>query len=170
MIRRFFLDPGAVAVVCRATAEGFLVEVEGRQFRFALEVQKPGQGLVITQEGQRLPVYFARHSQGGWHLFFRGQELTVHLVDALRRHSRVSGAQRQGEELRAPIPGRVVQVLTPPGTEVQPGTPVLVLEAMKMQNLITTQAAGVVEEVLVQPGNAVEQGQLLAVVGGGSAT
>lgn len=65
------------------------------------------------------------------------------------------------QELRAPMPGLIREVRVAVGTAVTPHTPALVLEAMKMENLLFPPAAGVVEEICVTPGQAVEKGALL---------
>ena len=66
--------------------------------------------------------------------------------------------------MRAPIPGKVVSVAVAPGDAVAAGAPLVVLEAMKMQNQICAEGAGTVESVAVTPGLAVEGGQLLLVL------
>ena len=67
-------------------------------------------------------------------------------------------------ELHAPMPGLVVQVLTHEGEEVEAGRPVVVVEAMKMQNALVAPLAGRVRSIPVTPGTAVETGQLLLAI------
>ena len=61
-------------------------------------------------------------------------------------------------ELRAPMPGLVLSVGVAPGDRVTAGTPLLVLEAMKMENEIRADAEGTVRTVHVRPGDAVTKG------------
>lgn len=61
----------------------------------------------------------------------------------------------------APMPGRVVQVLVAPGDWVERGAPLLVVEAMKMQNAISSPSAGRVARLLAVEGQPVERGALL---------
>jgi 3-methylcrotonyl-CoA carboxylase alpha subunit len=77
------------------------------------------------------------------------------------------GAGEGGQRLSAPMPGRVVAVHVGPGDRVEPGTPLVVLEAMKMENEFAAAVAGVVAEVCVSPGQAVNAGDLLMVVAPG---
>ncbi|HJW48072.1 MAG TPA: acetyl-CoA carboxylase biotin carboxyl carrier protein subunit, partial [Candidatus Limnocylindria bacterium] len=63
--------------------------------------------------------------------------------------------------LVAPMPGLIVRVNVQVGDAVQPGAPVVVMEAMKMENELRAQTAGVVSAVRVQPGAAVEKGAVL---------
>ncbi|MEQ1761124.1 MAG: acetyl-CoA carboxylase biotin carboxyl carrier protein subunit, partial [Vicinamibacterales bacterium] len=67
-------------------------------------------------------------------------------------------------ELRAPMPGRIVRVLVARGEQVAARQPLVVMEAMKMENELHAPLAGTVTEILVQPGGAVEADALLAVV------
>jgi len=69
-----------------------------------------------------------------------------------------------GQRLVAPMPGRVVAVHVRPGDRVEPDTPLVVLEAMKMENEFRATAGGVVAEVRVSPGQVVNTGDLLIVV------
>jgi len=67
-------------------------------------------------------------------------------------------------ELHAPMPGLVVQVLTHEGEEVEAGHPLVVVEAMKMQNALVAPLKGRVRSIPVAPGMAVETGQLLLAI------
>ena len=67
-------------------------------------------------------------------------------------------------ELHAPMPGLVVQVLTHEGEDVEAGHPLIVIEAMKMQNALVAPLKGRVKSIPVAPGSAVESGQLLLAI------
>jgi biotin carboxyl carrier protein len=66
-----------------------------------------------------------------------------------------------GRELTAPMPGTILSVNVQPGDAVSRGQAVVVLEAMKMKNLIKSPYEAAVEEVMVQPGQAVGYGDVL---------
>ncbi len=67
--------------------------------------------------------------------------------------------------IRAPMPGLVSHVIAPEGTVVERGQPVIVLEAMKMENDLPAPRAGIVKHVRVSKGQTVNQNDVLAVVG-----
>ena len=71
-----------------------------------------------------------------------------------------SGPQR----IVAPMPGKVVRVLAKPGDGVVHRQPVVVIEAMKMENELRALRDGTVAEVLVEEGQSVDAGTLLAVI------
>ncbi|TRO46606.1 acetyl-CoA carboxylase biotin carboxyl carrier protein subunit [Candidatus Bathyarchaeota archaeon] len=63
--------------------------------------------------------------------------------------------------IRAPMPGKVVEVFVEAGDEVGPGDVVLILEAMKMENELRSPVKAVVKAVNVKPGDSVAGNQLL---------
>lgn len=67
-------------------------------------------------------------------------------------------------EVRAPMPGLVTATPVAPGDRVEEGSPVVVVEAMKMQMEVPSPASGNVEELRVRPGQEVAGGQVLVVV------
>lgn len=68
------------------------------------------------------------------------------------------------QRLTAPMPGKVVRVTAQAGERVTERQAVVVIEAMKMENELRAAREGVVSQVLVQPGQSVEAGALLAVI------
>jgi len=81
------------------------------------------------------------------------------------RSRRRSGASEQGlMKIKAPMPGKVVRILAPAGSQVEIGQSVVVIEAMKMQNELKAPKTGVVKKISVAEGAAVEAGQALAEV------
>ena len=92
-----------------------------------------------------------------------GRAHRVHLLDA--RRARPEGAAGAGQrEVRAAMPGKVVAVLVEEGAAVTRGQGLFVIEAMKMENEVVAPRDGTVQEIRVKPGQAVEAGELLAVV------
>ena len=67
----------------------------------------------------------------------------------------------------APFAGVVVSIAHEPGDRVGSGAPLIVLEAMKMEHEVLAEAGGVLDSVEVTVGDAVEEGQLLALIGAG---
>jgi biotin carboxyl carrier protein len=96
-----------------------------------------------------------------------GNVFRFRLVDE-HRHSTVPlGApeeERGRREIRAQMPGKVVDVLVSVGDLVESGHGLLVIEAMKMENEIKASGPGEVKEIRVTPGQAVEQGELLMII------
>jgi biotin carboxyl carrier protein len=95
-----------------------------------------------------------------------GETFRVEIEDRPGRRPRLParGSAGAGERLVAPMPGKVVAVLVEVGQPVERGAGLVVLEAMKMENEFRASGGGVVKEVHVAPGQAVNAGDLLVVI------
>ncbi|HKP42127.1 acetyl/propionyl/methylcrotonyl-CoA carboxylase subunit alpha [Mycobacterium sp.] len=78
-------------------------------------------------------------------------------------------ATQEPGSLLAPMPGSVVRIEVIEGTQVTAGTPVVVLEAMKMEHTVRAPVDGIVSAIAVTAGDQVDSGQVLAVVQDGEA-
>ena len=72
----------------------------------------------------------------------------------------VVSTQKVGD-VNAPMPGLVLDVSVKVGQEVKKGDGLLILEAMKMENVIKSVGEGIVKSIHIEQGKAVEKGQLL---------
>lgn len=75
-------------------------------------------------------------------------------------------APADGEVILAPMPGHIISVSVKAGEHVEPGTTVVVMEAMKMENDIKSHISGTVKEVRVSAGTDVSVNEILVVIGG----
>lgn len=64
-------------------------------------------------------------------------------------------------EMKAPMPGLVLDIRVSEGQAISKGEPIIVLEAMKMENILKSPADVVVKKIVVKKGLAVEKGQIL---------
>lgn len=101
------------------------------------------------------------HVEGDtFHVFHGGRHAVLEWLDPLAHGDAAEG---EGGKLTAPMPGKVIAVMVEPGAHVTRGTPLLVMEAMKMEHTISAPADGVVAEVLYGVGEQVTEGaQLLS--------
>jgi biotin carboxyl carrier protein len=106
-------------------------------------------------EGRRVRVLAVRAGRGVW----IGWSGRARFIAAAER----SGAEKDVEEreIRAPMTGRVVQVLARPGVAVRARDPLVILEAMKMEYRVGSPRDGVVDAVDCSEGGRVELGQIL---------
>jgi 3-methylcrotonyl-CoA carboxylase alpha subunit len=91
-------------------------------------------------------------------VFHAGRAWPLVCVDAL--HQQGTSDDSHGG-LMAPMPGKVIAWLVEPGTKVEKGAPLLVLEAMKMEHTLQAPAAGVVKGFKYAPGEQVGEGVAL---------
>jgi glutaconyl-CoA decarboxylase len=73
--------------------------------------------------------------------------------------------QGQYEPILAPIPGLIMEVRVKVGDAVSAGQIVSILEAMKMENSLTTHVSGTVKEIRVEKGSEVSTGDVILIVG-----
>jgi biotin carboxyl carrier protein len=64
-------------------------------------------------------------------------------------------------QVEAPMPGKIIEVFVEEGTAVKTGDPVLILEAMKMQNEITSEHEGVVKKINIKADDNVMKNDVL---------
>jgi biotin carboxyl carrier protein len=85
-------------------------------------------------------------------------------VDQVLKAMGLNGRQaKKDNQIKAPMPGMVLRVLVTPGQALAQGDPVLVLEAMKMENVFKAPGEVTVKEVRVRENSAVEKGQVLII-------
>jgi biotin carboxyl carrier protein len=96
----------------------------------------------------------------------QGREYQVSIRDPREwKKNRAGAAPAEGrQQVRAPMPGKVVRVLVAAGDEVQAGQGLMVIEAMKMQNEIRAPKSGKIERLSASEGQTVNAGEVVAVV------
>ncbi len=71
------------------------------------------------------------------------------------------GTSKQIRNIKAPMPGLLLDILTKTGQEVNEDDPLLILEAMKMENVILSPRKGVIKSIHAEKGDALDKGQLM---------
>lgn len=89
----------------------------------------------------------------------------VAIADALDRLIKSMGIERGRTKvinaIKAPMPGLILEISVEIGQTVKENDPLLILEAMKMENSFLSPRDGVIKSIAVEKGNAVDKGQLL---------
>jgi 3-methylcrotonyl-CoA carboxylase alpha subunit len=149
----------------------FTVDVhpEGRAYRVvvdgtehAVEAQPLDDGMrVLLIDGRRYRVDLARTGRERF-VAVGGEVYTFVAESGTAAAHRVAIVAQP--EIRAPMPGKVLQVFVQPGDRVDAGDGLLILEAMKMESRLTAEAAATVASVRVAAGDTVDGGQVLVVL------
>jgi biotin carboxyl carrier protein len=142
---------------------GFEVELNGRRQQLEL-VRLDGAvaSLRFPASGRSFQITYHHGSNGSWRVAVGQREFDLAVLTPAEAVEAVSAAREAGpSRLKAPIPGKVVAVKVAPGDEVKAGQPLIVLEAMKMENELAADHGGHVARVHVNVGDTVEGGQLL---------
>jgi biotin carboxyl carrier protein len=163
----------------------FIAKLEDREVE--VEVESAGPGVYRVRIGGAEQIIDARRVPGGLSLLIGGENHEVSLsrsgddFDVLlenrrflfrmlseerARRAAARGARDQSgrREVRASMPGKVIDVLVNEGDPVEAKQGLLIIEAMKMENEIKAPGAGEVKEIHVRPGQPVESGEVLVVL------
>ncbi len=94
---------------------------------------------------------------GVWHSF------TVETPVSLkrRRYLEQQADSSSAVSIEAPMPGKIVDIMVEEGTEVKEGEPIIILEAMKMQNEISSHITGIIKTISVKKGETVMKDDVL---------
>lgn len=93
-------------------------------------------------------------------------EFDIKIVDPKRLRGSAAGENSDSDasEIRTAMPGKVVRIIASSGAEIKKGDPVIVVEAMKMQNEMKSPKDGVIKEIRFAEGDTVNAGDILAVI------
>lgn len=131
-----------------------------------IDARRTDLGLSMLDLASRRAVDAAVSSRSGGEILVQLPHVDLRVVADGRRYRPADAAPAGTGEQRvtSPMPGRVLRVLVKPGDEVAAGQPVVVIEAMKMENEMKVARAGRVRDVHVTEATSVEAGRLLVVV------
>jgi biotin carboxyl carrier protein len=156
-----------MSVELRRDGDHVFAKVDGREYE--LELHQSGSSLMLrTADGKVFDCRVEGKPASGQSIdvFVGPREYAVTLTDPKRlRGAAAAAGQADGvARIIAAMPGKVVRVLVEQGAQVDAGTGVIVVEAMKMQNEMKAPKAGVVAAVNVEVGTTVNGGEVLAVI------
>ena len=130
------------------------VEVRDGQFHILFK----GQSLVadVVEANTAEKTFVIRINNNNYNLQLKDQ------YDELLQSLGIDSLNNQKEsEIKAPMPGRVLDIMLSAGSSVVKGDGVLVLEAMKMENVIKSPTDGVIKKIAVIKDQAVEKNEVL---------
>lgn len=139
------------------------VLVDGEAKPYSFEVLRDGYVSLIV-DGVSVPVSIEPVNEGRMRITIAGQRTEVKVLDErdlLVDEFGLEADAAAGGEVRAPMPGLVIDLLVEEGDEVEAEQGLLVLEAMKMENELKAPSGGVVGTIHVQNGEAVDKDDLL---------
>lgn len=120
----------------------------------------------ILLGGKAYEVKRERSLNGDTHMIVGSARYSAEVNDprSLKSRRAQGGTEKGPARLTAPMPGKVVRIISPEGTEIEAGHGVIVVEAMKMQNELKSPKKGLVKKILVAEGATVNAGDPLAVI------
>ena len=158
--RKLPLEIGDEKVECEVESRGELrwVRVGDAEPRAVRLLESDGPRLRVEVDGHRFEAHAVVTRESELHLEIDG------LPERVRLHvpsGKAAAAAGSDGKIKAPSSGKVLEVSVEPGARVERGTPLLKLEAMKIESTILSPIGGVVQEVRVGSGDQVQQGTLM---------
>ena len=141
------------------------VTLEGRTVR--VDAAKSGRTIYsVIEDGKQFEAMVEERGAHGFDILVHGRLFHLEAVD---ERSRLLAQQARTlaegpQSVEAQMPGKVVKLVVAAGAQVAEGQGVVVVEAMKMENEISSPIDGVVKEIAVDEGQTVEMGDVLFVV------
>ena len=143
---------------------GETITVGKREYRINI-MEDDKYGTYIFWKNRRYPVEIVRSRQNKYEVLFNdiSYTFTIETPFSIKRKKYLSkeSGKSDRENVIAPMPGKIVDMLVKEGAEITRGEPLLILEAMKMQNEIQSPVNGTVTSVNVTPGTNVNKDELL---------
>ena len=163
----------------------YMVNVSGKEFDIELEYRSEKYYATVNGEEIEISSFILGESRslmliGGRSLevdvrangydsrktvFIKGQEIAVDIEDyhlaRLRKTAGMASGGAVEKAIKAPMPGLILDVKVAVGDKISRGQAVMIVEAMKMENIIKSLADGVVREINVENGKSVEKGDTL---------
>jgi len=164
MRRNVWVDGELMPVEWRREGDAIVFRIgEGpEQQASAVEVERGVYSVLLAGRSHEARI---TQEAGDWTVETAGNRHSVVVRDPREWSAGEANNSRSGhQEIRAPMPGKVVRVLVEAGQTVAVGQGVLVLEAMKMQNEMQASRSGTVSAIRVAAGDAITAGQVLAVI------
>jgi len=160
----------------------FQTKVNGKNF----EVIKNEESILIN--GEPFKWDFVKLSEDNFHILYKNKSYRAELVKVdratktfqfkinnkiqtvevknkfdllLEKMGMANGASAKINNIKAPMPGLVIDLKVNAGDTVKTGDPLLILEAMKMENILKSPGDGTIKAVKTKKGDSVEKGQVL---------
>ena len=155
-----------IRIALRPVEDGYEAVFDGRRARVRMGGWRPGDRVFRgAVAGRETTVGVARGAHEGWRLTHGGAAVRA-VVRSARAAELAARMPRKPEPdlsrfLLSPMPGLVVSVAVGPGQKVQPGDPLCVIDAMKMENVLRADRPATVEDIKAAPGASVQVDQVL---------
>ena len=156
--------PAGVALTVDAPPPSYAIACEGAVLSGHARRLGDGVWSLVGSDGRQAEARIERTPDGGMRVRIGAVTFEFDLLDELTARALLATGgrtARKAKHVAAAMPGRVLRVLVAAGDAVASGQPLVVLEAMKMENEVKSPQDGVVGSVAVQPGQPVNAGEVL---------
>lgn len=141
-----------------------VLNVNGKESEVVIKEDEK-HGTYLLWKNKKYPVEVIAKNQNRFEILLNGISYiyTVETPTSYKRMRFLStkGGSKKNENLEAPMPGKIVEIITEEGRDVRAGEPLLILEAMKMQNEIQAPISGKIKKIHVKTGQSVLKDDLM---------
>ena len=166
MIKALFNDKTALEL-SKISDDGLAGEVDREAYNWDVSEISPNSWSVIDEKGNSFSIVLDDYSPDSKKYTFKiaGQAIEVteqSEFDLLLKELGISsGGTKKLKEIKAPMPGLVLNVLVSEGQEVSEGDVIVILEAMKMENVIKSSTGARVKSIRVNKGDTIDKGGVM---------
>jgi biotin carboxyl carrier protein len=166
MIKALFNDKTALEL-SKISDDGLAGEVDREAYNWDVSEISPNSWSVIDEKGNSFSIVLDDYSLDSKKYTFKiaGQAIEVteqSEFDLLLKELGISsGGTKKLKEIKAPMPGLVLNVLVSEGQEVSEGDVIVILEAMKMENVIKSSTGARVKSIRVNKGDTIDKGGVM---------
>ena len=133
------------------------MELDGKRFSVK-PIGGSSNSIQLNIDGRNVLAYIAK-TQGSYQVCIEGITFDIVDSDSIEQSDSAEVGGLDGDEVKAPMPGKVIKVFVKEGDTVEAGSKVAILEAMKMENELLSPKKAVIGKVLFKEGDLVEAGQ-----------
>jgi len=145
--------------------EEFHVDTQEVQELNIVQVKENTFHLLDNHQAYQIELSHTKNSCKEMTVSVNGNDYKVQIQDTydalIKKMGLLSTASQKVSDIKAPMPGLVIDILVESGEEIEEGTPLVVLSAMKMENIILAPNGGIIKSIEVKKDQAVDKGQLL---------
>ena len=142
------------------------ISIDGKELQIVLEYDDKSGVYYIFYNDKKYPVELIKKQQNKYEIVFNNISsiISVETPFSLDRIKKLEATKPKNEKslLKAPMPGKIINIVPGEGIKVQRGETILILEAMKMENEILSPINGIVTKISVKPNDTVMKDDVLA--------
>ena len=139
--------------------------VNGTNFEMDLETQGSKHHIIHENQSYTIEIVNFNQKNKSCTVKVNNQEISVSIQDKYDQLLKELGMENMNKvkinKIMAPMPGMVIQIMTQVGAQVKKGENLLILEAMKMENMIKSPTDGTVNSIEISKGETVDKNQVL---------
>jgi len=150
----------------RREGERVIASIDGRPYTLSLREVSANVLLLLDAANRVYECRIDASPDGATSVHLGNRAYSFQLTDAKRLRRTATSTEAHGGQSKiiAPMPGKIVRLLVEPGSQVEAGDALIVVEAMKMQNEMKAARAGRIAAVNTQAGATVSAGDVLIVI------